>query len=42
MPDKKITPVFDSKKIKELQNLAKIIGNIGDTTRGIGGGKSKW
>lgn len=39
MPDKKITPVFDSKKIKELQNLAKIIG---DTTKGIGGGKSKW
>jgi hypothetical protein len=40
MPDKKTTyPVFDSKKIKELQDLSK---KLGDTTKGIGGGKSKW
>lgn len=39
MPDKKNTPVIDSKTIKQLQDLSK---KLGDNTKGIGGGKSKW
>ena len=39
MPDKKNTYVIDSKTIKQLQDLSK---KLGDTTKGIGGGKSKW
>jgi hypothetical protein len=37
MPDKKNTPVIDSKTIKQLQST-----NPGNTTKCIGGGKSKW
>jgi hypothetical protein len=37
MPDKKNTPVIDNKIIKQLQGI-----NVGNTTKGIGGGKSQW
>lgn len=37
MPDKKNTHVIDNKIIKQLQSA-----NPGNTTKGIGGGKSKW